>query len=101
MANFHAIEDTHNPGIDPLFPQDNFGAVESVKAASDIYSPVGGSILEKNDALLARFALLNEDPEGAGYIAKLKVEQTAELDDLMDRKSYDEFCRGIGSDQKD
>ncbi len=66
--------------------------VESVKAASDVYSPVSGEILELNAALADAPALVNEDAEGKGWFYKIKLSNKAELDALMDKAAYDAFC---------
>lgn len=62
--------------------------VESVKAASDIYSPVGGEIVEVNDALNAEPGLINTDPYGAGWIFKIKIANADEAASLMDAAAY-------------
>ena len=64
------------------------GVIESVKAASDLYSPVSGEILDVNEALNGKPQLVNEDAEGAGWIYKIKLAQASELDTLLDRKAY-------------
>lgn len=64
--------------------------VESVKAASDIYAPVSGSVVESNDALANDPALLNTDPYGAGWIFKVKLSNPSELEALMDAAAYRE-----------
>ena len=64
------------------------GAIESVKAASDLYSPVSGEIISVNEALTGRPALVNEDAEGAGWIYKIKLAEPSELDTLLDREAY-------------
>lgn len=63
-------------------------AVESVKAASDIYLPVGGEILAVNDQLQTDPGLVNSDPYGAGWLFKIKVVNSAEVSKLMDAKGY-------------
>lgn len=65
--------------------------VESVKAASDVYSPVSGEVVEANAALAGNPALVNEDTEGAAWFFKVKLANAAELDGLMDRAAYDAF----------
>jgi len=65
--------------------------VESVKAASDIYAPVSGEVIEANAALADNPALLNTDPFGEGWIFKLKLSNPAELDALKDAASYREL----------
>jgi glycine cleavage system H protein len=64
------------------------GVVESVKAASDLYSPVSGKILGVNEALTGKPELVNEDAEGAGWIYKIKLGEPSELDTLLDREAY-------------
>ena len=71
--------------------KDGFAVVESVKAASDVYAPVSGEVIEGNDALASAPETVNADPEGAGWFAKIKVSNPAELDGLMDRAAYDQF----------
>jgi len=67
--------------------------VESVKAASDIYAPVGGEVTETNTALADQPGLVNEDAEGRAWFFKLKVADPAELDALMDRATYESFVK--------
>ena len=62
--------------------------VESVKAASDVYAPVSGEVVEGNHALSDDPALINSDPEGDGWFFKLKLSDTGELDGLMDEAAY-------------
>ena len=70
---------------------EDFGAVESVKAASDLVSPVSGEVVEINEALEDSPELLNQDAF-ANWIIKVKLSDTGELDELMDAKAYEEFC---------
>ncbi len=65
--------------------------VESVKAASDIYSPVSGEIVEINPAIVDNPALLNTDPHGEGWIFKIKLANPSELDALLDAAAYREL----------
>ena len=65
--------------------------VESVKAASDVYAPVSGSVIEGNDALGDDPALVNSDPEGDGWFFKLTLSDTNELDSLMNKVAYAAF----------
>jgi glycine cleavage system H protein len=69
--------------------------VESVKAASDVYSPVTGEVVEGNAALAENPALVNSDPFGAGWFFKVKIANKAELDGLMDEAAYAEFVKGL------
>lgn len=69
--------------------------VESVKAASDVYAPVGGEVTEGNAALADEPAKVNADPEGDGWFFKLKGVNKAEFDKLMTKAQYDEFVKGL------
>ena len=66
--------------------------VESVKAASDVYAPVGGEVIEGNQALVDDPALVNSDPEGEGWFFKLRLADTHEINDLMSAEQYKAFC---------
>ena len=68
--------------------EDPSAVVESVKAASDIYAPVSGEIVEANAALADNPSLLNTDPYGAGWIFKIKIADPSELDSLQDAAAY-------------
>jgi glycine cleavage system H protein len=70
--------------------------VESVKVASDIYSPVSGEILNVNAALADKPELVNEDAEGAGWIYKIKLAEPSELDTLLDQDAYLAYARKRG-----
>ena len=70
--------------------------VESVKAASDVYAPVSGEVIETNAELADNPQMLNEDAEGAAWMMKLKLSDSAELDGLMDRAAYDKFLTTLG-----
>lgn len=69
-----------------------FGVVESVKAASDVYLPVAGEIVELNEELEDSPDLVNRDPYGDGWFVKFVVEDPDELDSLMDAEAYQEFA---------
>jgi glycine cleavage system H protein len=69
--------------------------VESVKAASDVYAPVSGEVVEGNPALADDPALINSDPEGAGWFFKLKLDDPSELEGLMDENSYREWVKTL------
>jgi glycine cleavage system H protein len=71
---------------------DDAAVVESVKAASDVYSPVSGTIIETNSDLADTPGLVNEDADGDGWFFKLTLSDTSELDGLMDEVAYDAFC---------
>ena len=65
--------------------------VESVKAASDVYTPVTGEVVEGNAAIIAEPALINQDPEGKGWFFKIKITSPDELAALMSKADYDKF----------
>jgi glycine cleavage system H protein len=69
--------------------------VESVKAASDVYSPVSGEVVEGNQAIADDPALVNSDPEGQGWFFKLKLDNASELDGLMDEAAYREWIKTL------
>jgi glycine cleavage system H protein len=69
--------------------------VESVKAASDVYAPVSGTVIEGNAALSDDPGLVNSDPEGAGWFFRLTLDDAAELDGLMDAAAYKAFVAGL------
>lgn len=71
---------------------EDFGAVESVKAASDLISPVSGTVVEVNEALEDKPELLNEDAF-ANWIMKVELSDKTELDNLMDDAAYEELCK--------
>lgn len=77
---------------DSFDKEDSFGAVESVKAASDLMMPVGGEVIEVNEELNDAPELLNEDPY-ANFIIKIKVNDLDELKDLLDAKAYEELTK--------
>jgi glycine cleavage system H protein len=69
--------------------------VESVKAASEVYAPVGGEVVEVNGALGDAPGTVNEDAMGKGWFAKLKLANKSELDGLMDEAAYKAYCDGL------
>lgn len=69
--------------------------VESVKAASEVYAPVGGEVVEVNEALGDAPGTVNEDALGSGWFAKLKIADKSELDGLMDEATYKGYCDGL------
>ena len=77
---------------DEVEADEDFGDVESVKAASDLISPVTGTVVEVNEALEDKPELLNEDPF-ENWIIKVQLSDTAELDNLMDAQAYEDFCK--------
>lgn len=68
---------------------DTFGVVESVKAASDLYMPVAGEVIEVNEALSDAPESVNDDPYGTGWIVKIKLTDPGEVEDLLDAEAYD------------
>lgn len=72
---------------------DPFGVVESVKAVSDLYSPVTGRVVEVNQPLLSAPELVNEDPYVDGWMIKVEVKDLTELDELMNNDSYEEYVQ--------
>jgi glycine cleavage system H protein len=69
--------------------------VESVKAASEVYSPVSGTVIAGNDVLAGQPALVNESPEDQAWFFTLTLSNQAELEELMDRAAYDEYVAGL------
>ncbi|MCR9216284.1 MAG: glycine cleavage system protein GcvH [bacterium] len=82
-----------SPG-DAIDAGETIGEVESVKATSDIYSAVGGEIIEVNEALNDDPSLINTDPYTEGWLVKIKVSDASPLEGLMDKASYDEKHSG-------
>lgn len=78
------VDDEVEAGVD-------FGAIESVKAASDLIAPVSGTVVEVNDALADNPRLVNEDPM-ANWIIKIEISDPAGLDALMDAEAYEAHC---------
>ncbi len=74
---------------------DNLAVVESVKAASDVYAPITGEVVEANAALGSTPETVSEQPEGAGWFAKLKLANPAEVDALMDKAAYEAFLQTL------
>ena len=70
---------------------DEAAVIESVKAASDILAPVDGEIVEANEAVVANPAMVNEDPQGAAWLYKMKLADASQLDGLMDEAAYAAF----------
>ena len=68
--------------------------VESVKAASDVYTPVSGEVIEGNQEVASNPSLINEDPEVKGWFFKVKVSNVSELDSLMSKADYDTYIAG-------
>jgi glycine cleavage system H protein len=71
-----------------------FGTIEAVKAVSELFSPLNGEIVEVNEALDANPALVNSDPYGEGWMLKMRVSDTAQLDELLDAEAYTTLIGG-------
>ena len=74
---------------------EGFAVVESVKAASDVYAPVDGEVVEANDALSSAPETVNADPEGSGWFAKIRVENPDAVTELMTRDAYDRYVAAL------
>jgi glycine cleavage system H protein len=72
------------------------GVIESVKAASDLYCPVGGEIAEANESLTTAPEIINKEPHGGGWLYKVKYTNASELDELMDAAAYEAFLESEG-----
>lgn len=77
---------------------DSIGAVESVKSASDILTPVSGTVIEVNSVLEEKPGTINKSPMEEGWIAKLEISDASELDALMDESAYDKHIDETGGD---
>ena len=71
---------------------DPFGVVESVKAAADLFMPVAGEVIEVNEGLMDEPEVVNTDPYGQAWMVRIKLEDTSQLDDLMDADAYSAYC---------
>jgi len=82
------------PDVGDSFAQgDSIGVVESVKAASDLYMPMDGELVEVNDALVDAPEIMNSDPYGEAWIIKFKASDPAEFDQLMSPEDYEKFAQ--------
>ena len=75
---------------------DSIGALESVKAAADFYSPISGQVVARNERLLDDPGLMNSDPYTEGWFIRIKPSDLSEVEDLMDAEAYDEFEKSQG-----
>lgn len=75
---------------------DSFGEVESVKAVSELYSPVSGEVIETNTGITDTTEVVNEDPYGKGWMIKVRLSDPSELDPLMDANTYGSFAEEGG-----
>jgi len=71
------------------------GVIESVKAVSDVYTPISGEVIEVNQELNDSPELINQDPHGKGWIIRLKIKDTKDLEKLMSSVDYEKFLEGI------
>lgn len=71
-------------------------SLESVKAASDVYAPVSGKVVEVNTALEDKPEIVNKDAEGEGWLVKIEIIDPAELEDLLDEEDYKKLCEEEG-----
>ena len=69
------------------------GVVESTKAASDVYTPVSGEVIDINQTIVDDPSKINEDPEGIAWFFKLKIKDKSEMDSLMNKDDYDKFAK--------
>ena len=83
FVSVHGVESTVEAG-------DTFGEVESTKSVSDLYAPVAGSVVTRNEALDEQPDLVNSDPYGAGWIAEIEVADLSVLDSLLDAQAYEQ-----------
>ena len=75
----------------------NAGVVESTKAASDVYTPVSGEVVENNQSIIDDPAKINLDPESEAWFFKLKMKNMSEMDSLMNKEEYDKFAKESAS----
>ena len=75
----------------------NAGVVESTKAASDVYTPISGEVVENNQSIVDDPGKINSDPENDAWFFKLKIKDKNELDSLMNKEEYDKFAKESGS----
>ena len=75
----------------------NAGVVESTKAASDVYTPISGEVVENNQSIVDDPAKINSDPENDAWFFKLKIKDKTEIDSLMNKEEYEKFAKESGS----
>ena len=81
----------------PVEKDGNAVVVESTKAASDVYTPISGEVMENNQAIVDDPGKINSDPENDAWFVKLKIKDTSELDSLMNKEEYDKFAKESGN----
>ncbi|RME53733.1 MAG: glycine cleavage system protein GcvH [Deltaproteobacteria bacterium] len=90
------------PEVDDEFSkEENIATVESVKAVSDVYAPVSGTVLEVNEDLPGMPETINEDPYGDGWMIRIKMSDPSEVDSLMDADEYEEYVAEKSEDDED
>ena len=90
IVHFEAPEEGSSVARD-----ESYGEVESVKAVSDLISPLSGEVVEVNQGVVEEPERINDDPYGEGWLVKVRLSDTAELDDLMDTAAYREFLETV------
>ena len=73
--------------------EDQVGVVESTKAASDVYTPISGKVVENNQSIVDDTSKINSDPENEGWFFKLKIKDKSEIDTLMNEEEYNKFAK--------
>ena len=73
--------------------EDQVGVVESTKAASDVYTPISGEVVERNQSIVNDPSKINSDPENEGWFFKLKIKDKSEIDTLMNKEEYEKFAK--------
>ena len=73
--------------------EDQVGVVESTKAASDVYTPISGEVVESNQSIVDDPSKINSDPENEGWFFKLKIKDKSEIDILMNKEEYEKFAK--------
>ena len=75
---------------------DEVGTIESVKAVGELYTPVSGEVVERNEAVVEDPALLNDDPHGEGWLVRIRVSDSSELNSLMSAEEYEDYVKSAG-----
>ncbi len=73
--------------------EDQVGVVESTKAANDVYTPISGEVVERNQSIVDDPSKINSDPENEGWFFKLKIKDKSEIDILMNKEEYEKFTK--------
>ena len=82
-------------GARDLDAEAHFGDIESVKATSELFTPIGGALVSVNDALRDQPELVNAEPYDGGWMVKVRVSDPSQLDSLMDAAAYEKFTAGL------